>query len=104
MHARTSEKQKVGYLGPTTDSGPDTTTFGYMAALKHFAAEEGEVELVNLPSHPDICKEVGQKKIQFGVVGVENVIAGMVAESIRAIEETHGHYGVSIWGEIVIPI
>ncbi|OJI06239.1 hypothetical protein BK004_04580 [bacterium CG10_46_32] len=99
-----TEKLKVGYLGAATDSGPDTTTFGFMAAKQFFAATEDEVNFVNLPSHGNICKAVGKQEIRFGVVAVENVIDGMVNETVRAIEAAHGHWGVHITGETVIPI
>lgn len=99
------QKQKVGYLGVTPKNGPpDTTTFGYMAAEKYFADQNDAVEFVNRPSHEAICKAVGRKEIWAGVVAVENVIHGMVNETVRAVEEVHGHYGVQIAGEVVLPI
>ncbi|OIO50015.1 MAG: hypothetical protein AUJ34_00080 [Parcubacteria group bacterium CG1_02_41_12] len=100
----TAEKIKVGYLGATTESGPDTTTFGYIAAEKHFVDQRDDVEFVNLSSHRSICEAVGKKTIRFGVVAIENVIDGMVNETVRALEEAHGHYGAQIAGETVVPI
>ena len=41
------DKKRIGYLSPKTTLGPDKTTFGYMAAEKHFSVQRDEVEFIN---------------------------------------------------------
>ena len=43
-------------------------------------------------------------EITYGVVGVENVIDGVVAETVRAMETVDSHLGVKICGEVTMPI
>lgn len=101
---QSARKEKVGYLGAATPDSHDTTTFGYMAAEKHFASHLDEVEFVSFPSHPAICEAVGKKKIRFGVVAAENVADGIVHEVVQTLEEANRHYGVHIAAEVVQPI
>lgn len=95
---------KVGYLGPDTPKGPDTTTFGYSAALQYFNGEVSGIEYINFRSHEAICEAFANKKIDYGVVAVENVIGGIVAETIRSIKDHRGHSNLCACGEIVLPI
>ena len=87
---------KVGYLGP------EKSTFGYMAALKHFGVGE-EVEYVPVSPQPTICTAVRHGMVDFGVVAVENVIDGAVFETIRAMR-AESSFGVRVCGEVTIPI
>ncbi len=89
---------KVGYLGP------DGATFGHQALQKFFNGRSEEILPVPYLSHDAICYAVGSKEVAYGVVAVENVIAGVVAETIRAIEVHDAHLGVKIWGEVTVPI
>lgn len=43
-------------------------------------------------------------QIRYGVVAIENVIDGVVAETVRAIESVDSHLGVKICGEVTVPI
>ncbi len=94
---------KVGYLGPDTPTGPDTTTFGYAAAQQYFDSEK-EIEYINFRSHEAICIAFSKKEIDYGVVAVENVIGGIVAETVRAIKDHRGHSNLCVCGEVVLPI
>ncbi|GEM_PF-1709473 len=102
------ELEKVGYLGPTIGlpegkTFADTTTFGYMAAQKHFQHHDN-IEYMNFPSHEAICVAVASQEIAYGVVAVENSIAGFVAETIRAIKDSDIDGGVHIQAEVMVPI
>ncbi len=70
---------KIGYLGP------GKTTFGFMAAEKFFSGKEG-VEFIPYPNHTEICQATDEEEVEYGVVAVENVIEGVVTETIYAIE------------------
>jgi len=91
---------KVGYLGP------NMSTFGYMATEKFFlkTMEESDVEFVPYKTHEDVCLAVGKKEVNYGVVAIENVIDGVVTETIRAVEDVDGHLGLKVWAEVVVPI
>ena len=96
------ESVKVGYLGP------DTCTFGYQALQKFFNYSDKiwQAKPVAVPfkNHDEICQAVGDMEIRYGVVAIENVIDGMVAETVRAIESVDSHLGVKICGEVTVPI
>lgn len=94
---------RVGYLSPDTPKGPDTTTFGYAAAQQYFEGAD-EVEYRNFRSHEAICIAFARKEIDYGVVAVENVIGGIVPETIRAIKDHRGHSNLCVCGEVVLPI
>ncbi|MDP2655755.1 MAG: prephenate dehydratase domain-containing protein [bacterium] len=87
---------KVGYLGV------DEFTFGYLAMRQHFNGTE--IEPVKYNTHMDICNAVGNKKVQLGVVAIENTLDGIVAETARAMEKAERMPGVKILGEIILPI
>ncbi len=93
---------KVGYLGP------GNCTFGYQAFLKAFTKDSDiareRPRPIEFPSHQAICQAVGNLEIDYGVVGVENVIDGVVPETVRAIESVHAHLGIAICGEITVPV
>lgn len=94
-----SIKKVVGYLGPGTN------TFGYQALSKFFSGRGfRNVEAVPFPSHDKVCLAVGNMDVDYGVVAVENVIDGVVAETIRAIESVDSHLGIKVWGEVILPI
>ncbi|MBU4274488.1 hypothetical protein KKE19_01600 [Patescibacteria group bacterium] len=86
---------EVGYLGP------GTVSWGYIAAEKYFNGQD--VKFTTLKTHPDICKAVAEEKISLGVVAVENVLDGVISETVRAVKELHED-GIRICGEIEIPI
>lgn len=93
------KKIKVGYLGPGTN------TFGYQA-LQKFLASKGinSIEAMPYKEHSGICLAVGNMDVDYGVVAIENVIDGVVIETIRAIESVDSHLGLKIWGEVTLPI
>jgi len=90
-------KLKIGYLGP------DSVTFGYMAAKKFFDSSK-QVEYIAHPSHEQIALAVGRKTIDYGVLAIENVIDGVISETIHAVEDVDGQYGLSVCGEIALPV
>lgn len=90
---------KVGYLGPGTN------TFGYQALQKFFAGKGiRSIEAVAFKDHSGVCLAVGNMDVDYGVVAIENVIDGVVIETIRAIESVDSHLGLKIWGEATLPI
>lgn len=95
---------KIGYLGP------NESTFGYLAAEKFFAqikkmgGLEDDPEFVPYKNHDEVCYAVGSKEVKYGVIAVENVIDGIVAETIRAIDGTDGQFGLKVCAEVVVPI
>lgn len=97
-------KIRVGYLGHNTPRGPDTTTFGYMAAEKYFSEQMDEIELINFPSHEEICYAVARQELHQGVVAVENSVVGFVAETIRAVCDAEIYGGLRVSAEIVVPV
>ena len=88
---------KVGYLGP------GKATFGFMAAEKFFASKE-DVEFVPLANHTEICRATGEEEIDYGVVAIENVIEGVVTETIYAIDRLSRSSRLLVSGEVEIPI
>lgn len=88
---------KAGYLGP------DQATFGYLAAKKAFNGDR-EVELAPYPSHNDIIMAVGRQEVSHGIAAIENVIQGVVSETVRSVEDAAGQYGLAICGEVIVPI
>lgn len=90
---------RVGYMGP------GVSTFGYQALQKFFANKGFEtIEPVEFNNHGEVCWAVGNMDVDYGVVGIENVIDGVVAETVRAIESVDSHLGLKIWGEVTLPI
>lgn len=92
---------KVGYLGP------NISTFGYLAAEKFFLSQTTEkidVEFIPYKTHEEVCLAAGKKEIKFGVVAIENVIDGVVPETVRAVENVDGHLGLKVQAEMVVPI
>ncbi|OGD71514.1 hypothetical protein A2703_03445 [Candidatus Collierbacteria bacterium RIFCSPHIGHO2_01_FULL_50_25] len=87
----------MGYLGP------GEVSFGYMAARKYF---DGQADVMFEPreSHEQICDDVGRNKLDHGVVAIENVCDGMIAETIHAMDDVNGKFGVQVVGEVVIPV
>ncbi|MCR4263961.1 MAG: hypothetical protein NUV98_04565 [Candidatus Roizmanbacteria bacterium] len=87
---------KVGYLGV------DEYTFGYMAMKQYFECQD--IEPVKHNTHADICESVGSKRVQLGVVAIENTLDGIVPETARAVEKVERRQGVKILGEVILPI
>lgn len=94
----------VGYLGPKGDK----CTFGYQALQTFFDHNNRDYRdkpnPVSFDTHHEICAAVGSMKVTYGVVAIENVIDGVVAETVRAIESIDSHLGVKICGEVTVPI
>lgn len=92
----------VGYLGP------DACTFGYQALAKYFNHNNKDCHdkpnPVPFKDHFGICQAVGSMQTRYGVVAIENVIDGVVAETVRALETVDSHLGVKICGEVAVPI
>ena len=88
--------EKVGYLGP------DNVTFGFMTAERYFL--ESKMEFVPFENHYKICEAVGKGNVEYGVVAIENVIDGVVAETIHAVEHIFRKHGLCIFAETELPI
>lgn len=88
---------EVGYLGPGKSS------FGFIAAEKFFG-KQTDVEFIPCANHTEICRMAGIGEIDYGVVAVENVIDGVVAETIHAIDHFRRSSRLWIFGEVELPI
>lgn len=81
---------KVAFLGPAG-------TFGEEAALKYAA----DAELLPFPSHAAVAAAVESGMADVGIIAIENLINGSVAESLDIlIHETT----LTIQAEIIIPV
>ncbi|MEI8103684.1 MAG: prephenate dehydratase domain-containing protein [Candidatus Moraniibacteriota bacterium] len=89
-------KKKVAYLGN------DNQTFGYQAMRKFFG--DRDIVPIGCRTHLEVCEKVGRSEVSCGVVAIENVLDGVVPETARSIERVDGHYGLKIWGEVILPI
>lgn len=97
-------KKRVGYLSPNTEVGSDKTTFGYLAAEKHFFDQRDGIEFINFPSHEEICYAVARQELDYGVVAAENSVVGFVPETIRAVCDAEIYGGLRVGAEIIVPI
>jgi len=88
---------KVAFLGPAG------ATFGHRAAKKAFKGKRGVV-FIPCSSHNEVVRRVGEMEVDYGVVAVENVIDGLVTETIHSIEDYTSKNGVFVHGETVLPI
>ncbi|MSR79089.1 MAG: hypothetical protein EXS59_03015 [Candidatus Taylorbacteria bacterium] len=88
---------KIGYLGPGKSS------FGF-AATEIFFGKQKEAEFISCANHTEICRMAGIGEINYGVVAVENVIDGVVAETIHAIDHFRRSSRLWIFGEVELPI
>jgi len=89
--------EDVGYLGP------DDSTFGYDAAEQYFRGQ-ADIKLVPFKTHAEICNAVGKRKIQRGVVAIENTAAGIVTETVFAMENAFSSRSVHAIAEIELAI
>lgn len=90
----------VGFLGPSC-------TFGYQAASKLLAGSRifrCRPKLIPFLNHSAICDAVGRGKVKYGVVAIENVLDGVVTETVHAVESVASHRGIAICGEVTVPI
>jgi len=88
---------KIGYLGP------DDSTFGYEAAEQYFRGQ-ADIQLVPFKTHADICDAVGRRKIHRGVVAIENTAAGIVTETVFAMENAFSSRSVHAVAEVELTI
>lgn len=88
---------KIGYLGPGKSS------FGF-AATDSFFGKQKDTEFISCTNHTEICRMAGIGEIDHGVVAVENVIDGVVTETIYAIDHFRRSSRLWICGEVELPI
>ena len=95
------ETIRIGYLGP------EESTNGYVAATRYFntPAIKEHFTVVYAPhsTHEEIVESVAKKHLEYGVVAVENVINGVVVETVRSIER-HAGLGINVCGEVGLPV
>lgn len=87
----------IAYLG-------SIGSFGYQAAIKEFGPG---ADYVAYPSHADIHQAVVTGKARYGVMAIENVDAGIVAETIRSIVRYRFSNSISkvmICSEVTVPV
>ncbi|MEZ0328101.1 MAG: prephenate dehydratase [Dissulfuribacterales bacterium] len=81
---------EIGFLGPET-------TFTHMAAVKFFG---NAPHFIPLSSITAVFEEVERKRVDFGVVPIENSVEGTVALTLDGLCD----FKVRINGEIFLPI
>ncbi len=81
---------RVGYLGPET-------TFTHMAAAEFFGHAPAFIPEGNIT---EVFEEVERKRIDFGVVPVENSVEGTVALTLDGLND----YQIKVCGEVYMPI
>ena len=81
---------RVGYLGPET-------TFTHMAAAEFFGHAPDFIPKGNIT---EVFEEVERKRIDFGVVPVENSVEGTVALTLDGLCD----YQIKVCGELYMPI
>ncbi len=81
---------RIGYLGPET-------TFTHMAASDFFGQAPEFIPEANIT---DVFEEVERKRIDYGVVPIENSVEGTVALTLDGLCE----YRIKVCGEIYLPI
>lgn len=87
----------VAYLG-------STSTFGFQAAVKEFAFGEN---FISYPTHADVFQAVVKGDVNYGVMAIENVDAGIVAETIRPIVRyrfSNPSSKVMVCSEVSVPV
>ena len=88
---RSAEKSlKIAFLGPVG-------TFGHATSLEHFGSS---VEFVPITPQADIFSEVESKRVDYGVIAIENSTYG----SVRDILEMFHHTSLQICGERMMKI
>ncbi|MDD3553795.1 MAG: prephenate dehydratase [Deltaproteobacteria bacterium] len=81
---------EIGFLGPET-------TFTHMAAVKFFG---NAPHFIPMPNITAVFEEVERKRVDFGVVPIENSVEGTVALTLDGLCD----FKVKINGEIFLPI
>ncbi len=81
---------RVGFLGPET-------TFTHMAASRFFGSAPAFVPLSNIT---EVFEEVERRRVDFGVVPIENSVEGTVALTLDGLCD----YRVKVCGEVYLPI
>jgi chorismate mutase/prephenate dehydratase len=84
------ENLKVAYLGPKA-------TFTHQASLKYFGSS---VDHIPVSTIKDVFEEIAKKKVDFGVVPVENTIEGVVNYTLDMFLD----YDLKIIGEVILEI
>jgi chorismate mutase/prephenate dehydratase len=86
------EKPIVAFLGPDA-------TFSHQAALAYFS-QESAVDFVPTSTIAEVFEAVLSNRVTYGIVPVENSIAGRVQQTMEKLYDTQ----VKLIGEIYIPI
>ncbi|GAB6073103.1 prephenate dehydratase [Venenivibrio stagnispumantis] len=86
----TEEVIKVAYLGPKA-------TFTHQASIKHFGQT---VEHIPVMTIKDVFEEIVKKKVDYGIVPVENTIEGVVNYTLDMFLD----YDLKIIGEVILEI
>lgn len=84
------ENIKVAYLGPKA-------TFTHQASLKYFGSA---VDHIPVSTIKDVFEEIAKKKVNYGVVPVENTIEGVVNYTLDMFLD----YDLKIIGEVILEI
>jgi len=85
-------KIKIGYLGPAG-------TYTEKAAK---AYSKNKAEIINYNSIEEVFKSVAEKQANLGVVPLENIVQGIVTETLDSLFEYSGR--IFITDSLIIPI
>jgi len=72
-------------------------SFHDLAAKKYFGEE---VTIVECPSFQSVCEKIKNSKADYGIIAIENKVAGSILLNYQLIEE----YDLKIIGETYLPI
>ncbi|MFZ1807810.1 MAG: prephenate dehydratase domain-containing protein, partial [Cyclobacteriaceae bacterium] len=73
------------------------TSFHEVAAMQHFGEEIATVECL---SFHDLCEAIKSEEADFGVMAIENSIAGSILPNYFLLQQYH----FTILGEVYLPI
>lgn len=92
-------KLKIGYLGP------EAAGFGYQAACSFVDIKKYPKScLTPFKTHEEICQSVARGKIVFGLLAIENTVAGFVDESLDSIAKWHTFESIRVIHEVAVDV
>lgn len=90
---------KVGYLGP------EAASFGYQAACSFSEIKKYPKScLMPFKTHEEICQAVARGNISFGLLAIENTVAGFVDESLDSIAKWHTFESIRVIHEVAVDV
>lgn len=73
------------------------SSFHDLAAKKYFGED---INIIECNSFRDVCKQLSENKVDYGIIAIENKVAGSILLNYQLIDE----YELNIIGETYLPI